>query len=150
MLGKCLAVVRKNAPALCSQPDRRDLHPSPRSCFKQDSSVCWWWWTVITPTKRQDWDKGQLSCSKDHTLLQASPQKRGIDVVHRSPAAELTSVPCEPSIFLAGFKNRILHPHVRWKERSVRAVHPQTWVRDHLLKCLGKSYKLSFWKKPAF
>lgn len=67
------------------------------------------------------------------------PKKRGIDV-RRSTAVECTGVPCELSVFLAGFKNRILHPHMHWKERSMRAVHPQTKDRNRLLKCLGEMY----------
>lgn len=71
------------------------------------------------------------------------PPKRGTDVVHRSTAVELTSVPCDLSVFLAGFKNRILH-QVCWKERNMRAVHPHTQGKNHLLKCLGKICELYF------
>lgn len=51
------------------------------------------------------------------------PRQEGLIDLHGSTAVELISVHCDPSVFLAGFKNRILHPHVHWKERSKRAVH---------------------------
>lgn len=40
------------------------------------------------------------------------PRQEGLVILHGSAAVELISVPCDLSVFLAGFKNRVLHPHV--------------------------------------
>lgn len=75
------------------------------------------------PNQEAGCGHGSLQLQQGLQTAVTLPRQEGSIDLHGSTAVELISAPCDPSVFLAGFKNRILHPHVHWKERSERAVH---------------------------